>query len=194
MQECARCRDLGHSCPGTFEEDGQKICVFCLDLTECPVQRKQKRGAKKPPELPPSPETDHSEKSANEPVDEENNMLSNGTDTPKICKRRGCETQLSDGNRVGLCRKHVRWTAPGERTPSLGTVGTPGDRKAGNSVGKPANGHALRDDRDVVTPAKGSNGNGAAADFLEDRLNMLILSLPVSDKAKIVDCWIRGQL
>ena len=40
--------------------------------------------------------------------------------TPKLCQRPGCETKLSSRNLVGLCRAHVRWTAPGERAASNG--------------------------------------------------------------------------
>jgi hypothetical protein len=195
MDECARCRDLGHSCPGTFEEDGQKICVFCLDLTECPVQRKQ-RAAKKntpPDETPPAAGDANSTDRASEVKSEEKmpEPRENSTETaPKMCRRPGCDRKLGSGNTIGLCARHVRWTAPAERTSSAAEKTNGHAHAPGNGVtAKPTNGHA-------TTPAP-KNGNGAAAvaeDFLEERLDKLILSFPVSDKAKIVNSWIKGAI
>ena len=83
------------------------------------------------------------------------------------CRRPGCENKLSAANVVGLCARHVRWTAP-----SNGHAAAPG-------IGEKANGKI--------------NGNGHA-EFLEDRLDRLILGFPVTEKAKIATLWLSGKL
>jgi hypothetical protein len=189
MQECARCRDLGHSCPGTFEEDGRPICVFCLDLTECPVQRKQRAAKKNTPPDETPPAAGESEKAANEPHDEVKSMQNTESDTPKICAKPGCTIQLSAANTSGRCRGHVRWqdrssSAP-EKTNGHAHAATNGAGEKANG----ANGH---------TPKNG-NGHAAAAvdlavDVIEERLNRLFLNLPVAEKSLIAARYLRGEI
>ena len=180
MLQCARCIAT-HGAPGcvaTHEtETGEPSCTWHLDGELCPIEQKQQRASKKkPPEETPAAS---GENSPNEQKSEATTVKTPETDvnvTPKLCKRPGCETQLSPRNSVGLCQKHVRWTAPGERVAS--------------SAAPHAHAHA---------PGNGSNGsaekaNGHANALLEDRLDKLILSFPASAKAKIIDSWIRGAI
>jgi hypothetical protein len=140
------------------------------------------RAAKKntpPDETPPSGE---SEKPASD-VESEGKMPELRENAPetapkKICARPGCTVELSSSNTCGRCRAHVRCTPSDDAHAHA--AGNGAGEKA-NSKSNGTNGH---------TP---KNGNGHAG-FLEDRLDKLILSFPVSDKVKIVDCWIRGQL
>jgi hypothetical protein len=119
--------------------------------------------------------------------------------TPKrICVRPGCTVELSAANTSGRCRAHVRW----RDRPSSGdggaievTAPANGVKKTGDGVGKGANGHAIGHDLDASTPKNGSNGAAAVAgDFLEERLNVLLLNLPAVDKSRIAEKWLRGEL
>ena len=199
MDECARCRDLGHSCPGTFEEDGRPICVFCLDLILCPVQRKQ-RAAKKntpPDETPPAAGDANSTDRASEVKSEEKmpELRESSTETtPKMCRRPGCDRKLGSGNTIGLCARHVRWTAPAERTSSAAEKTNGHAHAPGNGAGEKANGTS--NGANGHTP---KNGNGHAAadvlpDFLSARVDEFLASLTPPTKTKIVTMWLRGEL
>ena len=195
MDECARCRDLGHSCPGTFEEDGRPICVFCLDLILCPVQRKQ-RAAKKntpPDETPPAAGDANFTDRASEVKSEEKmpELRESSTETtPKMCRRPGCDRKLGSGNTIGLCARHVRWTAPAERTSSAAEKTNGHAHAPGNGAGEKANG------ANGHTPKNG-NGHAAAAvlpDFSSARVDEFLASLTPPTKTKIVTMWLRGEL
>ena len=99
-------------------------------------------------------------------------MQNSESSTPKktLCARPGCTVALSGANRVGLCRAHVRYQQTAERTSSNG------------------NGHA------AAATNGSAKGNGHANGVLEDRLDKLILSIPASAKAAIIDAWIRGVI
>jgi len=196
LLQCARCIAMhgAPGCPATLEDfDGKPVCAWCTDLEPCPVEQKRLRAAKKKPgdESPPKSSAENSSKRANERKIEAGDMKSTVTDpisTPKKisdpgsdvrrCRRPGCENKLSVANVVGLCARHVRWTAPSNGHAHA--VGNGTGEKA-NSKSNGSNGHAPK------------NGNGHTG-FLEDRIDKLILSLPVSDKVKILDSWTRGQL
>ena len=180
--ECARCIDVHGrpGCPALLENlDGKPLCCWCADGVSCPIEQRRLRAAKKKSggEPPPDANEGNSEKAANEPESEEKmpELRENSTETaPKLCKRPGCEMKLSIGNSSGLCRCHSRWKAHAGNGHA--TAPTNGHAHAH----APGNGHAKAD-----TPANG---------VLEDRLDKLILSFPVSDKAKIVDSWIKGVI
>ena len=121
------------------------------------------------------------------------------TDTniaPKMCAKPGCTIELGPKNRSGKCAAHFHWTAPGERTSSSGN----GHAVASSSAHAAANGSARKTNGNghAASPA---NGNGAAAvlpelasDFLEERLDRLLLNLPAADKSRICQQWLRGTL
>ena len=179
--DCATCLELhGRGCEATHEDAaGKWVCLFCLDETICPIQAKRLRDAKKNSGTPPAA-SGESEKPASEVESEEKmpELRENSTETaPKLCKRPGCETQLSPRNSVGLCQKHVRWTAPGERVASSAA---------------PTNGHAPGNGH-----AKANGSNGAAAVLPElalDRVDHLIASIPAADKARLAFAWLKGEL
>jgi hypothetical protein len=193
MQECARCRDLGHSCPGTFEEDGRPICVFCLDLTECPVQRKQRASKKKNSGTPPS--SGDSAKPASEPKSGVTTMKTpepGPISTPKkTCARPGCTVELSPENVCGRCRAHVRWN---DRTSIAGN----GHAAAGsNDAHTAANGSAKKTNGSNGHAAAPAGSNGAAAvlpDLAADRVDQLLATLTAGDKARLALAWLRGEL
>jgi len=181
MLQCARCIAT-HGAPGcvaTHEtETGEPSCTWHLDGELCPIEQKQQRASKKkPPEETPAAS---GENSPNEQKSEATTVKTPETDvnvTPKLCKRPGCETQLSPRNSVGLCQKHVRWTAPGERVASSAA---------------PTNGHAPGNGQ-----AKANGSNGAAAVLPElalDRVDHLIASIPAADKARLAFAWLKGEL
>jgi hypothetical protein len=196
--ECARCIDVHGrpGCPALLEDlDGKPLCCWCADGVSCPIEQRRLRAAKKKSggEPPPDANEGNSEKAANEPESEvkvPKTLEKDSKDAPKLCKRPGCETQLSPRNSVGLCQKHVRWTAPGERVASSAAptnghahAHAPGNGSNGSAKG---NGHAK---------ANGSNGAAAVADFPElalDRVDHLIASIPAADKARIALAWLKG--
>jgi hypothetical protein len=212
MLQCSRCieRHGAPGCPATLEDlDGKPSCAWCIDLEPCPVeQRRLKAAKKKPPEEPPAASDVNSEKPASEQESEVNVPKTLETDAniaPKICKRPGCTIELSSRNEVGLCRSHVRWTAPGERAASSAAP-TNGHAHAhahapgnGNGVGngangvhKAGNGHA-RADREA--PANGSNGAAAAGSNLDpDRVDQLLATLSAQDKSKLALAWLTRAL
>ena len=199
MDECARCRDLGHSCPGTFEEDGRPICVFCLDLILCPVQRKQ-RAAKKntpPDETPPAAGDANFTDRASEVKSEEKmpELRESSTETtPKMCRRPGCDRKLGSGNTIGLCARHVRWTAPAERSSSAAAKTNGHAHAATNGAGEKATGTS--NGANGHTP---KNGNGHAApdalpDFSSGRVDELLARLSAEERARIALAWLKAEI
>jgi hypothetical protein len=107
--------------------------------------------------------------------------------TPRRCKRPGCTTELAARNNSGLCSKHCHWHEPGKPRPGASNGHASNGHAAAMSNG--TNGHASKG----TTHANGEISlANLAGDFLEDRLNRFILSLPVTEKAKIVTGWLRG--
>jgi len=121
---------------------------------------------------------------------------------PKLCAKPGCATPLGPKNRSGKCDRHFHWKAPAERSSSsddgsaIGVIAKAiGVEKIGDAGKNGANGHAIGDDQ--VTSARKNGSNGAAAvagEFLEERLNILLLNLPAVDKSRIAEKWLRGEL
>jgi hypothetical protein len=162
------------------------------------------RAAKKktpPDESPPAAGDENPTDRASEVKSEEKmpELRESSTETaPKMCRRPGCEIKLSSANVVGLCARHVRWTAPSNGHAAAGSsgahAGNGSARKTNGSNGHsstPTNGHA-------AAPA-GSNGAAAvlpelASDFLEERLDRLLLNLPAADKDRIAKQWLRGAI
>jgi hypothetical protein len=108
---------------------------------------------------------------------------------PKICKRPGCENKLSAANTCGLCRAHVRWT--GERASNAGN----GHAAAGsNGSATKANGHAHAPGNGVTAKTNGHAAAAVAGDFLEERLDRLLLNLPADDKFRICQQWLSGAI
>jgi hypothetical protein len=218
MLQCARCI-VAHGapgCPATLEDlEGKPSCAWCEDGEPCPVLQKQQRASRKktPEETPPAASDVNSEKPASEQESGVTTMKTPETDAniaPK-CKRPGCTIELSPRNHVGLCRAHVRWTAPGERAassdaPTNGYAhahargngvgnGANGVHKTGNGVGNGGNGRARKAEHEASTPANGSNGAVAVLPTLAaDRVDHLIANLPAADKEKLAFAWLRGEL
>jgi hypothetical protein len=106
----------------------------------------------------------------------------------RVCKRPGCTTELGPKNRIGLCRRHVRWTGAGEVRSSIGNEHAASrsnghDRTAGNGRAA-ANGEAKIAE---TTP-------DPARDLVASRLDHLFASLTTADKAQIADAWLRGEI
>ena len=193
MDECAKCvaKHGRPGCPATLtDERGLPVCAWCTDLEPCPVeQRRLKAAKKKPPEETPPAASD--ENSPNEQKSGVTTMKTPEPDpipTPKKlsdpesdihrCRRPGCEKKLSAANVVGLCARHVRWTAPSN-----------GHAEGSNGHAAKTNGHSA--------PAP-TNGNGHAPDALPDslsaRVDEFLASLTPPTKTKIVTMWLRGEL
>jgi hypothetical protein len=224
MLDCKRCLELNHRCRATHEtEDGEPICVFCLDGIDCPIQQRQQRSATGPsPEMKASMTANLSGSAASisfvnrvRPSSSEHSksgvttMKTPETDTniaPKICAKPGCTTELGPKNRSGKCADHFHWKAPGERASIAGNghaiAASTDDTKAGNGTGNGGNGHALEATQDAPAPQNGSNGAAKSAAivpdlavlFLEERLDRLLLNLPATDKSRIVESWLRGSI
>lgn len=124
----------------------------------------------------------------------------NSTETaPKMCRRPGCDRKLGSGNTIGLCARHVRWTPPVERSSSAGNGHAAAAGKGviarANGKSDTGNGHAIEADQAASTPKNGSNGAAElAGDFLEERLDRLLLNLPAADKSRICQQWLRGEI
>jgi hypothetical protein len=194
MLECSECiaKHGRPGCPATLEaEDGKPVCAWCTDGEPCPFEQRRLKAAKKKNSGTP-PAASEAPKPASEPEDEEKTMSNEGIDTPKLCKRPGCQVELSSANRVGLCRAHVRYRGDeGEHAIAVRPKAN-GVEKRTNGVGKPANGHAIED---VATPKNGSNGAAElAGDVIEQRLNRLLLNLPVAEKSLIAQRYLRGEI
>jgi hypothetical protein len=128
---------------------------------------------------------------------------------PKTCSRPGCTKELRPLNSSGRCSKHFHWKDPQERAATRGnghaTAKANGHAgksngvspkaanvspKAANVSPKAANGSSRADSRAESVAAD----RHLAGDFLEDRLNRLILALPVPDKAAIAHAWLKGEI
>ena len=215
LLQCKRCLDLhGPGCAATHQTDaGDPTCVFCLDDLPCPIQRKRQRSAMdQKAETTETPAANtaanlagsatsiafvHRGRSSSSEQSESGvtTMKTPETDAniaPKICKRPGCETQLSSRNRVGLCPRHVRWTGTSEQPPNAGNGHA---AAAANGSGPKANGHALKAPHEASPPANGTNGAAAVLPELAlDRVDHLIASIPAADKARLAFAWLKGEL
>jgi hypothetical protein len=207
---CARCIAVhgAPGCPATLEDlDGKPSCCWCEDLEPCPVLQKQQRVSRKTPPEDPPPKADDAELAVpssgtenKDTRDEENPMETKSQTTSthppaatRICKRPGCTTQLGPNNESGKCAAHFHWTEKGtEKRSSNG----------GNGHANGTNGHAHTASHDVVPKAgNGSNGTNGAAKKIEtlpelaaDRVDRLILSLPVADKTRLAVAWLTGAI
>jgi hypothetical protein len=201
MTECIKCLELhGRGCTATYEnEDGDPSCVFCLDGVPCPVQKKQRSGRTEQ-YLAASTTVDLRRSKASQKEGEEKmetrTAETHATIAARICRKPGCTTPLGPKNQSGLCSPHFHWSDPAKRSSSTGN----GHAAAGS------NGHAGTD-RDSVAP-KATSGSRLDVDalrsavgsrdltgeFIEDRLDRLILSFPVTEKAKIATAWLQGKI
>jgi hypothetical protein len=123
--------------------------------------------------------------------------------------------KLSSGNVSGLCQRHSRWSGARTEVASNGVAKATGHANggsnghahaAGNGAGERANGKRNKHNGHAPTPTNGhaappANGNGAAAvlpdlagDFIEQRLNRLFFSLPVAEKSRIAQQYLRGEI
>jgi len=192
LLECARCIAVhgAPGCPATLEDlDGKPLCCWCEDLEPCPVLQKQQRASrKKPPEDPP-PKADDAElavpssRTDNKNTrDEEKSMetkpQTTSTHPPaatRICEHPNCSTELGALNRSGRCAAHFHWKGTEKRSSSS------------------SNGHA-------AASSSGTNGHARATctakrietlpDLAADRVDQLILSLPVADKTRLAIAWL----
>ena len=200
--ECARCLDLhGGGCTATHEsEEGKPSCVFCLDGEElCPVLRKREQAARKGETLAaeqraPDPTVNlrvrSNELRSEEPMEtkSETRRETHAPVAAKICKRPGCTTELGPKNESGKCAAHFHFKLPEERTSNGGnghaSTGSNGAHKAGNGI--------------VPKATNGSNGANGAAKKIEtalpelaaDRVDQLILSLPVAERSRLALAWL----
>jgi hypothetical protein len=175
---CERCFEIHRAgCAGTHvDENGRPICVFCLDGVPCPVQQRLARGKGA---IVMEPET-------------KNLTETQAPTAPRICERPGCGRTLSAENKIGRCRRHVRWNAassdsasPGARHASAGSNGTNGHPPEPAS----ANGSApVNEARSVEISAP------LPRVIREDRVDRLLLSLPLADKTRIATAWLAGEL
>jgi len=188
--QCARCIAVhgAPGCPATHTDlDGEPSCTWHLDGELCPIEQKQQRAARKnPPETPPAAEGNSEKPAESEQESGVTTMKTpepDPTSTPKkICAKPDCGRELSAANSCGLCRGHVRWQA---HTSSAGNgheaAGSNGVQKAGKSDTTKANGN-------------GHSATPAAVDFLESRLDRLLLNLPADDKFRICQQWLSGAI
>ena len=94
----------------------------------------------------------------------------------RICERPGCTTELGALNRSGRCAAHFHWKGTEKRSSSAGN----GHPAAGNGIEPKA--------------TNGSNGVHVPLevipDLAADRVDQLILSLPVADKTRLALAWL----
>jgi hypothetical protein len=200
--ECATCLELhGVGCEATHQDDaGKWVCLFCLDGEICPIRAKRIRAAKKktpPDETPPAGGDGNSTDRASEVKSEEKmpELRENSTETaPKMCRRPGCEIKLSSANVIGLCARHVRWTAPSNGHAAASSrsahAANGSARKTNGSNGHsstPTNGHA-------AAPARSNGAAAVLADLAPDRVNALLAALPAGDKERLARAWLRGTV
>jgi len=157
LLQCKRCLDLhGPGCAATHQTDaGDPTCVFCLDDLPCPIQRKRQRSAMdQKAETTETPAANtaanlagsatsiafvHRGRSSSSEQSESGvtTMKTPETDAniaPKICKRPGCETQLSPRNRVGLCPPMFAGQGQANSRRTLATVMRPRPRSFPSSL------------------------------------------------------------
>jgi hypothetical protein len=195
LQECAQCvaKHGRPGCPATLtDERGLPCCAWCTDSEPCPIEQRRLKAAKKkaPEEPPPTASNVNAEKPATEPKSEVDDMKTLETDAkiaPLICKRPGCEVELSGANRVGLCRAHVRYRDRGNGHAVASSSGV-------NGSAPKANGHAHAPGNGVIAKTNGHAAAESLSDFSSERVDHLIATLPPADRAKIAVAWLRGQL
>ena len=210
LLQCKRCLDLhGPGCAATHQTDaGDPTCVFCLDDLPCPIQRKRQRSAMdQKAETTETPAANtaanlagsatsiafvHRGRSSSSEQSESGvtTMKTPETDAniaPKICKRPGCENELSAANTCGLCRAHVRYRDRGNGHAAASSSGV-------NGSAPKANGHAHAPGNGVIAKTNGHAAAESLSDFSSERVDHLIATLPPADRAKIAVAWLRGQL
>jgi hypothetical protein len=111
----------------------------------------------------------------------------------RICKKPGCTTPLASTNRSGRCSSHFHWKGT--------THGNTG-KAHGSARSNGTNGHGLTlpdevrlrigDECNKTERSIEARVPDFAGEFVEARLNQLILSLSIADKAKIATAWLKG--
>lgn len=181
LMDCERCFPVhGPGCPASYTDaEGKKICVFCADSVPCPAQVRWIRRIQK-------------EKSMNS------------------CKQQGCSAKLSHNNRSGLCQAHdPRYAVANFQKKKPADVVAPQIQAAASSrntngadLAQPVaqavevaavsktNGH----DPDLQTTGKtnGANGHDRGTPVAE-RVELILESIPVAEKVRMILAWIAGQ-
>jgi hypothetical protein len=105
----------------------------------------------------------------------------------RICAKPDCGAQLASANRSGRCARHFHWK---------GTDRSNTGKPHGSARSSGSNGHTLTPQAELESNAIARGVDAGVPDlsgkFVESRLNKLILSLSIADKAKIATAWLKG--
>jgi hypothetical protein len=111
---------------------------------------------------------------------------------PRVCEHPDCDRELGPLNRSGRCGKHFHWkrtakarSSPGVRQVAAGSNGANGhapepERVSGSTAGTEARSVEIFAPRPTV--------------IREDRVDRLLVSLPLAEKTRIVQAWLSGEL
>ena len=124
---------------------------------------------------------------------EEKTETSIATVAERVCAKPGCGKPIGPKNRSGKCATHFHWREPAGNAHA--TAKPNGSKGTARAAGEGA----------ASMPENGRNGSSGrpdpveaiadlAGDFVEERLNRLILSLTAAEKARIAQAWIRGKI
>lgn len=197
-EPCLTRHGAAQECLATHEaEDGSPICVFCLDGEPCLHDRKAIASQKR--------------LSANQTM-EENNMQQHGHEpgdqvttavaasaTKKICRTPGCGRQLYHDNRSGFCSSH-RYGNADHDVPRSKKPTSQAAEKAAKSASRAnvhaarANGHASKSGKNGK-PTPGPTPQTVDRDqFVEERINAVMLAWPAAEKMRVVEAWLAGAI
>jgi hypothetical protein len=165
---CISCLALGHTCAATHStENGDAVCVFCLDSAPCPYLQRKRRGVGR--------EKLEEEQMPEEPTMETSTEI-HEAGPARICAKPDCGTPLSAMNKSGKCAKHFHWNEAPKARPNA-TIKAPAE-------GNETSGHATDIRRPTAIDPR----------VREDRINQLIVSWSLADKTRIVQAWLAGEL
>ena len=95
---CLRCLRAGHNCEATHKDEGEDVCVFCLDGERCPKMPKVPKGTNgyQKPTAPPAKMRPHERTSAMPKI----------IKSASFCKAPECTKRLRFDNKTGFCMAH----------------------------------------------------------------------------------------
>lgn len=195
--QCAPCSRKGHVCYAdrVDEDTKEAICVFCLDSEPCIWEQRNKNS--KPAfdvsKVPtsnnlPQKKSREAEAAGGRPARRDGSTPSSRSTSPevpmakRICEgfEKACTNEISERNTTGLCTRCYARKNYREHHPSA---------KPRNKA-RSANGHVRTAKSNGVAPPQ--NGR-VTLELNEEQLNRFLISLPLDNKQRLMNAYLRGE-
>jgi len=199
---CVPCKARGHVCFAQKMVDEEAWCVFCLDDRACLWQQKElptKPKLKKAVETEGLMAVEGAERASSSNPEKQKKSGGNGqgnghgtngsTHQPeRICGRPECGATLAERSRSGFCQKHTH-DAAGRRPAAASHRHTHDSEKP--------NGHLKNGSEQKLSNPKAGNGvelTLAPENLQPDRIDQLLLSLPLTERVRLAGAWLTGKI